>query len=181
MFLLAALVLFGASAFTGDMGSPAAREHVSYAPQPVTPKGRDSASAPVDLSASPDDIRSTRSSFAARWEAISGATSYRLEVSDSSSFNDHVDGYNGLDVGTATSWMVTGLKLGTTYYYRVSSVSDVTSAIAQTEVKSATTAAGTGLIINPTFDSSITSDPNAVAIEAMITHAIAVPLGWVVE
>ncbi|HEX4631704.1 MAG TPA: NF038122 family metalloprotease [Chthoniobacterales bacterium] len=124
--------------------------------------------------ASADDIRSTRSSFAARWNPINGATGYRLEVSNSSSFNDHVAGYQGVDVGTATSWMVTGLKPGTTYYYRVSSASDVTGPVAQSEVMSATTVAGTGLIINPTFDSSITSDPNATAIEATITHAIAV-------
>lgn len=174
MFLLAAISLFAASGSPNEMGSPTAREHVSYASQSVTPEGMASASAPVDLSASPDAIRSTRSSFAAHWKAIKGATGYRLEVSDSSSFNNHVAGYEGLDVGAATSWMVTGLNPGTTYYYRVTTASDAAGPIAQTQGTSATTAAGTGLIINPTFDSSITDAPNAVAIEAMITHAIAV-------
>ena len=70
--------------------------------------------------------------------------------------------------------MVTGLKPGTTYYYRVSTAPAASGSTAQTEVTSAATAAGTGLIINPTFDSSITSDPNAAAIEAVITRAIAV-------
>jgi hypothetical protein len=33
-------------------------------------------------------------------------------------------------------------------------------------------ASGGALVITPTFDSSITGDPNAAAIEAMITNAI---------
>src|SRR2546423_7346079 len=36
------------------------------------------------------------------------------------------------------------------------------------------TRTGSGLIISPTFDSSITNDPNAAAIEAMINRAIAI-------
>jgi hypothetical protein len=174
MFLLAAISLLAASSSASETGAPAAREHVSYASESIAPRSLNSVSAPADLSASADDIRPTRSTFAARWKPVSGATKYRLEVSDSRSFNNHVPGYEGVDVGTATSWMVTGLKPGTTYYCRVTAASDATGPIAQTEAMSATTAAGTGLIINPTFDSSITSDPNAVAIEEMITHAIAV-------
>jgi hypothetical protein len=41
-------------------------------------------------------------------------------------------------------------------------------------VASATTAASSGLIINATFDGSITSNPNAAAIEAAINRAIAI-------
>ncbi len=41
-------------------------------------------------------------------------------------------------------------------------------------VTAATTEAPTGLIINPTFDSSITDDPNSAAIQAMINQAIAI-------
>jgi hypothetical protein len=38
----------------------------------------------------------------------------------------------------------------------------------------ATTQAATGLIINPTFDSSIINDPNSAAIQAMINRAIGI-------
>ena len=38
---------------------------------------------------------------------------------------------------------------------------------------SAATTSGSGLVINPTFDTSITSNPNAAAIESMINQAIA--------
>jgi len=41
------------------------------------------------------------------------------------------------------------------------------------EVMAITTKTGTGLVINPTFDSSITGNPNAAAIESMINRAIA--------
>lgn len=60
----------------------------------------------------------TTSSFTANWNAVSGATGYRLDVSASSSFSNFVSGYNDLDM-TATSLSVSGLYPGTTYYYRV--------------------------------------------------------------
>jgi len=40
-------------------------------------------------------------------------------VSTNSSFSSFVSGYNGLNVGNVTSYSVTGLSCGTTYYYRV--------------------------------------------------------------
>ena len=61
----------------------------------------------------------TRSTFMARWESVPGATGYLLDVSTSNSFNSYVEGYNDLDVGSATGRAVTGLSRGTTYYYRV--------------------------------------------------------------
>ena len=42
------------------------------------------------------------------------------------------------------------------------------------ETERMTTEATTGLTIHPTFDSSITGNPNAAAIEAMINRAIAI-------
>ncbi|HZE12319.1 MAG TPA: fibronectin type III domain-containing protein, partial [Chthoniobacterales bacterium] len=121
---------------------------------------------------SPPDIAPTRSSFAARWNPINRLSRYRLDVSTSSSFSDYVPGYRGLDVGTATSWMVTGLKPGTTYYYRVSASGGLGTGV-PSEPASASTVAGAGLVIDPTFDSSITGNPNAAAIEAMVNRAIA--------
>lgn len=61
----------------------------------------------------------TTSGFAAAWGTVSGATGYRLDVALDAAFTTFVAGYNGKDVSTATSSIVTGLTAGTSYYYRV--------------------------------------------------------------
>jgi RHS repeat-associated protein len=60
-------------------------------------------------------------SFTANWSSVSAATSYRLDVSTSSSFTSYVTGYNNLTVN-GTSQSVTGLSNNSTYYYRVRAV-----------------------------------------------------------
>lgn len=57
-------------------------------------------------------------SFTANWTNIN-ATNYFLDVSTSPLFATFVPGYNNLNVGSGTSFNVTGLTCGTTYYYRV--------------------------------------------------------------
>ena len=60
----------------------------------------------------------TTTSFQANWDASSGATSYRLDVSTVNNFSSFVSGYNNLTVnGTVRS--VSSLTAGQTYYYRV--------------------------------------------------------------
>jgi hypothetical protein len=107
----------------------------------------------------------------ASWQPVSGAKGYLLDVSTSNTFDSYVDGYHDLDVGDATGRVVTGLNRGTTYYYRVRAY-DVTGTAAYTETTASTTEPSTGLTIHATFDSSITNNSNAAAIEAMITRAI---------
>src|SRR5947207_5741768 len=116
---------------------------------------------------------STRSSFMATWPNVTGAKGYLLDVSTSSSFNSFADGYHDLDVGDATGRVVTGLRRGTTYYYRVRPY-DATGAGRYSATFAATTEATTGLVIHPTFDSSITGNPNSAAIQATINAAIAI-------
>jgi len=120
------------------------------------------------LSASP-----TRSSFMATWPNVTDAKGYLLDVSTSSSFSSYLDGYHGLDVGRVHGRAVTGLKPGTTYYYRVRAYTAASSA-EYSNVTSATTQAAAGLMIDPIFDDSIVSNPNAAAIEAMIFRAIGI-------
>ena len=122
----------------------------------------------------PVTMASTRSSFLASWDSISGAAGYRLDVSISSSFNSYVSGYQDLDVGSATNRIVSGLRPGTIYHYRVRAYNSL-GASSGPIVKTATTAATTsGLVINPTFDGSILNDPNAAAIQSMINQTIAI-------
>jgi len=111
----------------------------------------------------------TRSSFMATWDSVSGAKGYFLDVSTSNSFSSYVDGYQGLNVGNVNGRAVTGLNSGTTYYYRVHADTGAGSG-GYSNVMTATTEARTGLIINPTFDSSIPPGP----IQAMIMRAIGI-------
>jgi FG-GAP-like repeat len=114
----------------------------------------------------------TRTSFMASWQPVSGAVGYRLGVSTNSSFNSYVNGYHDLDVGNVTGRVVTGLSQDTTYYYRVNAYDATGTISASSGVMTAATSASVGLIIRAGFDSTITSNPNAAAIEATINRAI---------
>jgi hypothetical protein len=59
------------------------------------------------------------SSFSANWGTSTGATGYRLDVSTVSNFASFLTGYEDLDVSNVTTYPVTGITYGTTYYYRV--------------------------------------------------------------
>ncbi|MBE7171783.1 MAG: T9SS type A sorting domain-containing protein [Williamsia sp.] len=67
----------------------------------------------------PTSVGSNR--FTANWTAptVGTVNNYALDVSTSPAFSSFVSGYNGLNVGTGTSYAVTGLSPATTYYYRV--------------------------------------------------------------
>lgn len=61
-------------------------------------------------------------SFTAKWENVSGATEYRIDVSTNSSFGSTLASYSNKQVLT-NSVSVTGLTSTTTYYYRVRAIS----------------------------------------------------------
>ena len=115
----------------------------------------------------------TRSSFMASWDSVSDAIGYLLDVSTNNSFSSYVNGYHDLDVGNVTGRVVTGLNPGATYYYRVRAY-NASGRGRYSDAISVSTVPTVGLIIHPTFDSSITTDPNAAAIEAMINRAISI-------
>ncbi|HMF45164.1 MAG TPA: fibronectin type III domain-containing protein, partial [Candidatus Udaeobacter sp.] len=107
----------------------------------------------------------------ATWDRVSGAKGYLLDVSTTNSFTTYLDGYRELDIGDVAGRLVTGLNRGTTYYYRVRPY-NAAGAGNYSVVKTATTVPTVGLVIHPTFDSSITNNPNAAAIQATINRAI---------
>ncbi|MBX6324598.1 MAG: NF038122 family metalloprotease, partial [Chthoniobacterales bacterium] len=115
----------------------------------------------------------TRSSFMATWQPAAGARGYLLDVSATATFESYLPGYHDLDVGNTTGRVITGLRPGTTYYYRVRPYT-ATGPRNYVQVREASTVATEGLIIHATFDSSITGNPNAAAIEAMITRAVSI-------
>jgi len=61
----------------------------------------------------------TSTSFSANWSAVSGVTSYLLDVATNNTFTTMVSGYSALSVGNVTTYSVTGLSASTTYYFRV--------------------------------------------------------------
>ncbi|MBK7712906.1 MAG: Ig-like domain-containing protein [Bacteroidales bacterium] len=64
----------------------------------------------------------TCSQITANWAASAGAASYRLDVSTVNTFASYVAGYQDRNVGNVTTYNVTGLTAGVTYYYRLRAV-----------------------------------------------------------
>jgi hypothetical protein len=180
-------VVLGLAAFGADTHSPKENhslpEFPAHAGRHLTPADPESAldlqtakrilaqieSGPPQMPTAP-----TRSSFMASWQRVSGASGYRLDVSTNASFKNYVSGYQDLDVGNVTGRVVTGLNQGTTYYYRVRTYDATGATSGDSTVMAASTSASIGLVINARFDVSITSNPNAAAIEAMIHRAIVI-------
>ncbi len=61
----------------------------------------------------------TQYAFVTNWFTASGASGYRLDLSTDPVFGSFVSGYNNRDVGNVTSFALSGLSAGTTYYYRI--------------------------------------------------------------
>jgi len=94
-----------------------------------------------------EDGTTTTSSIQAKWGAVSGASSYLLDVSTNSSFSTFLPGYQNKSL-TSTSCIVNGLNYNTAYYYRVKAVAsdpDLNSNYSTTkEVTTENVAAGEG-------------------------------------
>lgn len=77
-------------------------------------------------------------SFTASWGAVSGASSYKLDVSTDNGFTSFVGIYNDLTVAS-TSQAITGLNYNTAYYFRVRAINTNNVASADSNISSITT------------------------------------------
>jgi hypothetical protein len=151
---------------------PRSISHETWAESPTAPQFPNAQEIDAGIEAV-SSAPATRSSFMAHWDDVVGAKGYLLDVSTSDSFSSYVEGYHDLDVGNANGRVVTGLDPGTTYYYRVRPYAAAGTG-SYSQSMPVMTVPTTGLTIHATFDSSITSNANAAAIEATINRAISI-------
>jgi phosphodiesterase/alkaline phosphatase D-like protein len=59
------------------------------------------------------------SGFTANWNAVSGVTSYVIDISTNPAFSTFVGQYESFVTGNVTSLQITGLTSATPYYYRI--------------------------------------------------------------
>lgn len=78
-------------------------------------------------------------SFSINWLSQVRADSYELDVSTSSGFGTFLPGYNGLNVGNVTSYLLTGLPLDTPIYFRIRAVNNICGESLSSGVNSNTT------------------------------------------
>ncbi len=132
---------------SNSCGTSASNATTTYATSAATP------AAPATAAGS----GATCSSISANWAASGGATSYLLDVSTVSNFASFVGSYNNLNVGNVTTYSVTGLTAGVTYYYRVRATNSCGTSASNATITYATlpatpaapaTAAGTGATCN---------------------------------
>lgn len=64
-------------------------------------------------------------SFLLNWNSIPRADSYELDVSTSSGFGTFLPGYNGLNVGNVSSYLLMGLPTDTPIYFRIRAISNI--------------------------------------------------------
>lgn len=101
--------------FNTDLQCPEYFNGVSWMNQCGTTSCQQAPPAPVAQTAT----GATNNAFTAVWQASAGASLYLLDIATDAQFANLLAGFSGLNVGNVTSYAVTGLTPGATYYYRV--------------------------------------------------------------
>lgn len=98
----------------------------------------------------------TQTSFYANWGSSARATKYFLDVATDNLFTSFVTGFNSKDVSNVTTYSITGLTLGATYYYRVRAYnldgySNYSNTITQKTLPDVTVSAAAGSVAATSF------------------------------
>jgi len=125
----------------------------------------------------------TCTQITANWSASAGATGYYLDVSTVNTFASFVAGYNNLNVNNVTTYNVTGLTAGITYYYRVRAYNACgtsgNSGITTYATSPATPAAPGAITGTANQCPSLTGQTYSIsAVANATTYTWTVPAGW---
>jgi hypothetical protein len=101
----------------------------------------------------------TQTSFQANWNASTGATGYRLDVSQAADFSSFISGYENCSV-SGTSQTVSNLSAGYEYYYRVRAVN------------------GAGTSASSNVITTLTSDPTIPTVRLSVPYYDQCQANW---
>ncbi|MBX3102698.1 MAG: hypothetical protein KF690_09335, partial [Bacteroidetes bacterium] len=79
----------------------------------------------TDFAETPDPQPATNitcSQFVANWDAVPGATSYRIDVATDPAFGTILGSFSNFNTGNVLSYTITGISPNNIYYYRVRAV-----------------------------------------------------------
>lgn len=96
-----------------------------------------------DAPATPSASSVGTTSFSVSWSAVTGASSYKLDVATDSSFSSKLSSYNDLTATSPTT--VSSLSAGTTYYVRVRAVNSAGTSASSSTLTQATSAASAAI------------------------------------
>ena len=156
-------------------GTSANSAVITYATLPATP------AAPVASAGT----NAACTSISTNWAASANATTYFLDVSTNGSFSPLVSGYSNLDVGNVSTYSVTGLTAGTTYFYRIRANNSCGTSSNSTTISYATlpaTPAQPGVITGTAAQCPALSSQtySIAAVTNASTYNWTVPTGWTI-
>ncbi len=113
-------------------------------------------------------------SFNANWGAVTGATSYSIEVSTNASFSTYQTGYNNFNVGNVTTYNVTGLTIGLNYYYRIKASNGCSTSLVSNTIPVTTTAPVAPTAVAATNFTCVSFNANWGAVGGATSYSIEV-------
>lgn len=174
-------------------GAPTATGSFSYTVTLVGSCGNITSSGTISVASAPIAAAATAincAGFTANWSSVANATKYLLDISESNVFSSFVAGYNNRDVSLATSYIVSALETGKTYYYRIIAVnatcgnsapSNIVSVVANASVTNTWNGSVWSTGSNPTLTESIVFNGNYASGDSFVGCSCTVNSGFNVE
>jgi len=124
-----------------------------------------STSTTIDAPLAQDASSIEQDRFTANWATVSGATGYKLYISEYANFGAYVTGYGPKDIGNNLSETIISLSAATTYYYRVRAYDAETESINSNTISVTTSSNETPSIGTIFFSEYIEGSSNNKALE----------------